>query len=153
MKKIIYSLAAMLALSFSFVSCGDDDDTISFPTTPEKAAAGTYTGTWTVSSDTESSEGSGTIILTATDTPYNVDVTIEGSFTTAALNVSSTSIANITQANNGFVFNNNMATNPLGAGFTGKIDENGNIGVNFQKEVRVGRKQYKYNYVFYGKKN
>ena len=44
MKKIIYSLAAMLALSFSFVSCGDDDDTISFPTTPEKAAAGTYTG-------------------------------------------------------------------------------------------------------------
>lgn len=153
MKKIIYSLAAMLALSFSFVSCGDDDDTISFPTTPEKAAAGTYTGSWTVTSDTETVEGSGTITLAASSTPYNVDVTIEGSFSTIALNVSTTSIANIAHANNGFVFNNNTDSNPLGAGFTGKIDESGAIGVNFQKEVRVGRKQYKYNYIFVGKKN
>jgi hypothetical protein len=153
MKKIIYSLAAMLALSFSFVSCGDDDDTISFPTTPEKAAAGTYTGSWTVTSDTETVEGSGTITLDASSTPYNVDVTIEGSFSTTALNVSTTSIANIAHANNGFVFNNNTDSNPLGAGFTGKIDESGAIGVNFQKEVRVGRKQYKYNYIFVGKKN
>jgi hypothetical protein len=153
MKKIIYSLAAMLALSFSFVSCGDDDDTISFPTTPEKAAAGTYTGSWTVTSDTETVEGSGTITLAASSTPYNVDVTIEGSFSTTALNVSTTSIANIAHANNGFVFNNNTDSNPLGAGFTGKIDESGAIGVNFQKEVRVGRKQYKYNYIFVGKKN
>lgn len=153
MKKIIYSLAAMLALSFSFVSCGDDDDTISFPTTPEKAAAGTYTGSWTVTSDTETVEGSGTITLAASSTPYNVDITIEGSFSTTALNVSTTSIANIAHANNGFVFNNNTDSNPLGAGFTGKIDESGAIGVNFQKEVRVGRKQYKYNYIFVGKKN
>ncbi len=153
MKKIIYSLAAMLALSCSFVSCGDDDDTISFPTTPEKAAAGTYTGSWTVTSDTETVEGSGTITLAASSTPYNVDVTIEGSFSTTALNVSTTSIANIAHANNGFVFNNNTDSNPLGAGFTGKIDESGAIGVNFQKEVRVGRKQYKYNYIFVGKKN
>lgn len=153
MKKLIYSLAAMLALSFSFVSCGDDDDTISFPTTPEKAAAGTYTGSWTVTSDTETLEGSGTITLAASSTPYNVDVTIEGSFSTTALNVSTTSIANIAHANNGFVFNNNTDSNPLGAGFTGKIDESGAIGVNFQKEVRVGRKQYKYNYIFVGKKN
>ena len=143
----------MLALSFSFVSCGDDDDTISFPTTPEKAAAGTYTGSWTVTSDTETVEGSGTITLAASSTPYNVDVTIEGSFSTTALNVSTTSIANIAHANNGFVFNNNTDSNPLGAGFTGKIDESGAIGVNFQKEVRVGRKQYKYNYIFVGKKN
>jgi hypothetical protein len=153
MKKIIYSLAAMLALSFSFVSCGDDDDTISFPTTPEKAAAGTYTGSWPVTSDTETVEGSGTITLAASSTPHNVDVTIEGSFSTTALNVSTTSIANIAHANNGFVFNNNTDSNPLGAGFTGKIDESGAIGVNFQKEVRVGRKQYKYNYIFVGKKN
>ena len=153
MKKIIYSLAAMFALSFSFVSCGDDDDTISFPTTPEKAAVGTYTGSWTVTSDTETVEGSGTITLAASSTPYNVDVTIEGSFSTTALNVSTTSIANIAHANNGFVFNNNTDSNPLGAGFTGKIDESGAIGVNFQKEVRVGRKQYKYNYIFVGKKN
>lgn len=153
MKKIIYSLAAMLALSCSFVSCGDDDDTISFPTTPEKAAAGTYTGSWTVTSDTETVEGSGTITLAASSTPYNVDITIEGSFSTTALNVSTTSIANIAHANNGFVFNNNTDSNPLGAGFTGKIDESGAIGVNFQKEVRVGRKQYKYNYIFVGKKN
>ena len=153
MKKIIYSLAAMLALSCSFASCGDDDDTISFPTTPEKAAAGTYTGSWTVTSDTETVEGSGTITLAASSTPYNVDVTIEGSFSTTALNVSTTSIANIAHANNGFVFNNNTDSNPLGAGFTGKIDESGAIGVNFQKEVRVGRKQYKYNYIFVGKKN
>ena len=153
MKKIIYSLAAMLALSCSFVSCGDDDDTISFPTTPEKAAAGTYSGNWTISSDTETvGEGEGTITIAPTSTPYNADITIEGSFSTTSLNVNATSIANISHANNGFVFNNNDK-NPLGTSFTGKIDESGVIGVNFVKEVRVGRKQYKYNYVFWGKKN
>lgn len=152
MKKIIFSLAAMLALSCSFISCGDDDNDITFSTTPEKAAAGTYSGNWTITSDTETVEGTGTITIAPTSTPYNADITIEGSFSTTALNVSATSIANISHANNGFIFNNN-STNPLGASFTGKIDENGTIGVNFQKEVRVGRKQYKYNYVFWGKKN
>jgi hypothetical protein len=153
MKKIIFSLAAMLALSCSFISCGNDDDNdITFSTTPEKAAAGTYTGNWTITSDAETVEGSGTITIAPTSTPYNADITIEGSFSTTALDVNATSIANISHANNGFVFNNN-ATNPLGASFTGKIDDNGTIGVNFQKEVKVGRKQYKYNYVFWGKKN
>ena len=153
MKKIIFSLAAMLALSCSFISCGNDDDNdITFSTTPEKAAAGTYTGNWTITSDAETVEGSGTITIAPTSTPYNADITIEGSFSTTALNVNATSIANITHANYGFVFNNN-SINPLGASFTGKIDENGTIGVNFQKEVKVGRKQYKYNYVFWGKKN
>lgn len=153
MKKIIFSLAAMLALSCSFISCGNDDDNdITFSTTPEKAAAGTYTGNWTITSDAETVEGAGTITIAPTSTPYNADITIEGSFSTTALNVNATSIANISHANNGFVFNNN-ATNPLGASFTGKIDDNGTIGVNFQKEVKVGRKQYKYNYVFWGKKN
>ena len=114
MKKIIFSLAAMLALSCSFISCGNDDDNdITFSTTPEKAAAGTYTGNWTITSDAETIEGSGTITIAPTSTPYNADITIEGSFSTTALNVNATSIANISHANNGFVFNNN-STNPLG---------------------------------------
>ncbi len=155
MKKIIFSLAAMLALSCSFISCGNDDDNdITFSTTPEKAAAGTYSGNWTISSDTETvGEGEGTITIAPTSTPYNADITIEGSFSTTSLNVNATSIANISHANNGFVFNNNNDKNPLGTSFTGKIDESGVIGVNFVKEVRVGRKQYKYYYTFLGKKN
>lgn len=47
MKKIIYSLFVILALSCIFVSCSDDDGDAPAPAgNPAEAAAGTYTGTW-----------------------------------------------------------------------------------------------------------
>lgn len=153
MKKLIYSLAVLFACSCAFIACGDDDDDITFSTTPEKAAVGTYSGTWTVTLDNESFSGTGSITMAATSTAYQADVTIDAQIENSDLNINVTSVANIAHANNGFVFNNNTDANPLGTGFAGKIDENGIIGVNFQKQVKVGRKQYVYAYVFSGKKN
>ena len=152
MKKIFYSLVALLAFSCSLVSCSDDDDNgISFSTTAEKGAAGTYTGTWKQTEDgtTETTTCEGTITLTATDSLNCVDVT----FSAPDFEISATSVANIAHAQHGYVLNNNVDTNPLAAAFTGKIDENGNLSVNFMKQRRVGRKQYTFFFVFEGKKN
>lgn len=152
MRKIIYSLAALLAFSFSFVSCSDDDDNnITFDTTPEKAAAGTYTGTWTQTEDgaTTSTTCNGTVTVAPTSNAYQADFTFEA----PDFEINATSVANISHANYSFVFNNNVETNPLGANFAGMIDENGNLTVNFMKQRRVGRKQYTFFFVFEGKKN
>ena len=152
MKKIVYSLVALLTLSCGFVSCGSDDDNdITFSTTPEKAAAGTYSGTWTQTEDgaTTSTTCEGTITIAPTSNAYQADIT----FDAPEFSISATSVANISHANNGFVFNNNVDTNPLGANFAGKIDEQGNIALNFMKQMKVGRKQYTYFFVFEGKKN
>lgn len=158
MKKIVYSLVALLTLSCGFVSCGSDDDNdITFSTTPEKAAAGTYSGTWTLTEEgaTTSKTCEGTITLTPTDSVNCVDITFDAPFKgdDEKYKINATSVANISHANNGFVFNNNVDTNPLGANFAGKIDEQGNIALNFMKQVKEGRKQYTYFFVFEGKKN
>jgi len=153
MKKIIYSLAVLFACSCAFISCGDDDDSTTFSTTPEKESAGIYSGTWTVTLDNESYSGVGSITLEATNTVYQTNVTFSSQLENSSLNVSETSIANITHAGKGYIFNNNTDSNPLGSGFSGKIDDSGNMYVNFQKQVKVGRKQYIYTYVFAGKKN
>lgn len=145
-------MVALLAFSCSLASCSDDDDNnINYSTTAEKGAAGTYTGTWKQTEDgtTDTSTCEGTITLTATDSINCVDVT----FNAPDFEISATSVANITHAQHGFVLNNNVDTNPLAAAFTGKIDENGNLCVNFMKQRRVGRKQYTFFFVFEGKKN
>lgn len=157
MKKIVYSLVALLTLGCGFVSCGDDDNDITFSTTPEKAAAGTYSGTWTLTEEGASTSTTceGTIIIAPTSNIYQADITFEVPFDgdKEKFKISATSVANISHSNNGFVFNNNVDTNPLGANFAGKIDEQGNIALNFMKQVKDGRKQFTYFYVFEGKKN
>lgn len=149
MKKYIYSLVAALALSFGFVSCGDDDDTITFSTSAEQGSAGTYSGTWSKSANGKETTSTGTVILAATSTANNTNVT----FSCTEFEINATSIANVTHASNGYVFNNNVSTNPLGAGFSGRIDEDGTIQLNFQKEVREGRQRTIYVFKFIGKKN
>lgn len=107
MKKILYYLFAVLALSCSFISCSDDDDDATIHSvTPEKAAAGVYSGTFTRVQDgtTDTLYTQGTVTITATDSAYCADVTYDctGDFTFNA-----TSVANISYAGNGFVFTNN----------------------------------------------
>ena len=137
----------MLALTLT--ACSDDDKDISYDNAPEKAAAGTYSGTWSRVAEGEEVTGTGTVTLTATGTAYNVDV----AFDCPDFDISATSVANIAHANDGFVFNNNLSGNGLEAAFGGKIDESGNLGVNFQKEVKVGRKRTVSVFTFIGKKN
>lgn len=149
MKKYIYSLVAALALSFGFVSCGDDDDTITFSTSAEQGSAGTYSGTWSKTANGNEATATGTVTLTAASAANNTNVT----FSCTEFELDATSIANVTHASNGYVFNNNATANPLGAGFTGKIGEDGTIQINFQKEVREGRTRTIYIFKFIGKKN
>ena len=138
-----------IALCCGFASCGDDDDTMTFSTTPEQASAGTYSGTWTKTANDVTSNSTGSVTLAAAGATYSTNVT----FSCTEFGINATSIANVTHANNGFIFNNNVSTNPLGAGFTGRIDEDGTIRINFQKEVREGRQRIIYVFTFIGKKN
>lgn len=153
MKKTLYFLVALFALSFTFIACSDDDESgttsrnSSFSVTPEIAAAGTYSGTFKRVQDgaTDTTSASGTVIVTATDSAYCADFT----FTSTDFSLSATSVANITYANSGFSFQNNVTTNGLGAAFAGRIDESKTLTVKFT--ISQGRRPViKYNYTFTG---
>ena len=71
MKKIIYSLFVILALSCIFVSCSDDDGDAPAPAgNPAEAAAGTYTGTWCRVLNNDTVRGEGTLTIAPTDSMY-----------------------------------------------------------------------------------
>lgn len=148
MKKYIYSLVTALALSCGFASCGDDDDTITFSTSAEEGSAGTYSGTWSKTANGVETTSTGSVTLVAAGTA-NTNITLS----CPEFDINATSIANITHASNGYIFNNNTATNPLGAPFAGRIDQDGTIQLNFQKEVREGRQRTIYVFKLVGKKN
>lgn len=63
MKKLLYSVFALLALSCTFVACSDDDAPEGAPVsqTPAADCAGTYNGTWTIDSTyaSQTTTGSG----------------------------------------------------------------------------------------------
>lgn len=151
MKKYIYSLVTALALCCGFASCGDDNDdpVINYDTTAAQGSVGTYSGTWSKSANGNETTSTGTVTLAAASTANNTNVT----FSCTEFDIDATSIANVTHASYGYVFNNNVSTNPLGAGFSGRIDEDGTIQLNFQKEVREGRQRTIYVFKFIGKKN
>lgn len=151
MKKYIYSLFAVLALSLTFVACSDDDDEgYTSDGHPEIAAAGVYSGTWTriYSGDTLTAEG--TMTVTATDSAYCADIAYYcGDF---SLDVAS--VANITYAGSStkFYYGNAASdANGLGANFAGKITE-GTATAMFTITQKVGRKEYVYAYTFEGTK-
>ena len=157
MKKNLYFFLCMITLmSFSFVSCGDDDEDnpISHSTTPEIETAGTYNGTWTkeqVGGDTTT--GTGTLTLSATDadgkSTKNVTyVTVSCS----DMKLEKSSTANISYANDFYWFNNMATTNGFRTKFSGKINADGSATIAFTLVERVGRKTYTFNYTFEGKK-
>lgn len=156
MKKLLYSLFAVLALSCTFVSCSDDNDDAPAPAgNPAEAAAATYSGTWTVVLDTDTVTTPGTVVLSAGDTAFvaNVAVDVEpvkmkvgSSMSTISLKASEvTNIAFAGNANS-FAFVNVGAT--LG-NFSGRITD-GNANMIFSTQQRVGRKRYTFNYTFEG---
>ncbi len=146
MKKILYSLFALLTFSCVLVACSDDDDdAISYGATPEIEAAGVYTGTFARVQDgtTDTLYTTGTVTITPTDSAYCADIAFDcdGDFT-----FNGTSVVNITHAGHGFIFENSSASNGLGTAFMGRIDENGNLTSYFKIQQKSGRLTYTYHY-------
>lgn len=153
MKKFIYSIFAVLALSCTLVACGDDkDENISYSTTAEKGSEGTYTGTWTRTSDSgvETSEGTVAFVAGASTGVTNV------TFTCAGFSLDATSVANIWHSGHGYQFVNqvyeNNPDNKLGVAFSGAVDADGNLKTSFTISQRNGRKLVEFKYEFVGKK-
>ena len=152
MKKYILSAFAALALSCTFVACGDDNDdpNISYDTTAAQGSAGSYSGTWTRTGDEGSDTYNGSITLTAGNGANATSVT----FSCPETSLDATSTANVWHSNSGYQFFNQTASpaNGLGASFSGRIDESGNMTASFTISQKVGRKNYEYVYEFIGKK-
>ena len=147
MKKIVYALFVLTTLSLGFVSCGSDDDGINYTTSAEAGSAGVYNGTWITVADDVETTYPGTVTLAAAQAGCtNVTFDCPG----ASLN--KTSIANVWHSNNGYQFVNQVATNGLGAQFSGQINEGGLLKTAFTIEQRVGRKQVLVKYSFVGQR-
>lgn len=165
MKKIIYSLFAVLALCCNFVSCSDDDNDAAAPVgnpASAEAAVGTYTGTWTVTLDDQTFTTPGYITVASSETDFvasidvkvdPVDFTINNKVNTQS--VEGTTLANICYAGpTGTVFNftNLSDGNGIGTNFSGSIID-GNATMMFSLSKKISRKNYTFNYRFVGKKN
>ena len=152
MKRFIYSVVAMLALSCTFVACGDDNDdpVINYDKTASQGSAGTYSGTWTRTGDDGVMTYSGTVTLTAGSGANVTSVT----FSCPETSLDATSVANVWHANYGYQFVNqtNSNANGLGVSFAGIIDDGGTLNTSFTISQRVGRLNYEFQYEFVGKK-
>ena len=152
MKRFIYSIVALFTLGCTFVSCGDDNDdpVINYDTTAAQGSAGTYSGTWTRTGDDGSDTYNGSITLTAGNGANATSVT----FSCPEASLDATSTANVWHSNYGYQFFNQTASaaNGLGASFSGRIDESGNMTASFTISQKVGRKNYEFKYEFRGKK-
>ena len=152
MKKYIFSAIAALALSCTFVACGDDNDdpSISYDTTAAQGSAGTYSGTWTRTGDEGVDQFSGSVTLAAASEGNVTNVTIS----CPDADINATSVANVWHSNYGYQFFNQTVSdaNTLGAAFSGRIDENNSMSMSFTISQKVGRKNYQFKYEFIGKK-
>jgi hypothetical protein len=150
MKKIIYSLFAILTVCSIFASCGDDNEATAPSGNPATAAAGTYSGTFTRVLDKDTVTAEGTITVTATDSMYCADLKFESS----TFSLSSTAVSDIAYAGSDgktFVYNSPSSSNGLGAAFCGRIAD-GKATSMFTLTQRSGRKSYSYKYTFVGTK-
>ena len=152
MKKYIFSAIAALALSCTFVACGDDNDdpVINYDTTAAQGSEGLYSGTWTSTGDDGSETYSGSITLS----PGDKENTTLVWFSCPETNLDAASVANVWHSNYGYQFFNQTVSddNGLGVAFSGRIDENGNMTTSFTISQKVGRKNYQFKYEFIGKK-
>ena len=152
MKKYIFSAIAALALSCTFVACGDDNDdpVINYDTTAAQGSEGLYSGTWTRTGDDGSETYSGSITLS----PGGKENTTLVAFSCPETNLDAASVANVWHSNYGYQFFNQTVSddNGLGVAFSGRIDENGNMVTSFTISQKVGRKNYQFKYEFIGKK-
>lgn len=153
MNKFLYSILASLICCTIFVACDDDDDdssSIGASVTPETAAEGTYTGTWTlittVSSTSDTAQAAGTIVVTP-DSAYVADF----NFVCEEIELDMTSNANISYAGSTskFYYHNSSSTNGLETSFAGQLDNSTMTGTAmFSITQKSGRVETTYTYRF-----
>jgi hypothetical protein len=154
MKKILYSLFALMAMCTFVTSCGDDDidwNRGTHSSLPEGTAAGTYTGTWEVfNTDGVTSEGTfdGSVTIAAGSSSYTVNVTTVCAEAVAA---SGETTANIAWSNNDLKLFSTVKNGSLETMINGEINS-GALNLKFSKSVRSGRTTVTKFYQFKGKK-
>ncbi|MCH3985301.1 MAG: hypothetical protein LKK21_05570 [Prevotella sp.] len=149
MKQIKYYIILVLTLGLAFSSCSNDDNIYSpqRATNAEKASAGTYTGTWTVTQKTNITTSPGSVTLVATDSTGCTNIT----FLCSQMSLNAKSIANVWNSSEGFQFVNQIATSPLNAAFSGRITQDGSLTTNFSITTKDSKgKNVTYNYSFTG---
>lgn len=140
MKKILYLSFMFLAIGLGFTACSDDDD--QNPIHSEAAAtvsAGEFTGTWQRVSSTDGSivTAPGTMTLTSDGTSRNIT---NISVASEELSLEGSGIANISWADNGFVFYNVAAgDSAFASSFNGRIN-NDSITITFRKVVKLTKR-------------
>ena len=165
-------LAAAVLLGAACGQNGSDNEEMVFDTTPETDAAGVYAGEFSRTvvgaavPDTTYAEGTLTLApaqkcvvdtVWANQTDYRLDTTyvlrpyvVNITFKCEEFAIEKECIANISHSNGGFAFSNHVATNPLGAAFYGRIDEEGNLYSSFQMKLKSGRSTKTYALTFGG---
>ncbi len=154
MKKILFGLFAVLALTFT--SCKDEAG-LPGPGDPVDVASeavGVYTGTWTrtLASDPDNpviADGSLTITQVPDENGLNQYYVVNVAAECAAIDLTAQSNANI---NPRYVFFN-VAKSEFGNEFSGKITDKRTATMTFNLTITEGRKQYVYRYDFNGTKN
>lgn len=153
MKKIIYSMIAMLSLSLGFTACSSDDDddmNSNVIISPEKVVEGTYEGTFTriqTNSATAAPESAaGTMIFIPSDTTSNVALM---KVLCETQNLNESVPVNVTYSKNDIIFFNQSSTNKMKY-VTGGADSHGNITFTFEISLRSGRSTKPYRYTFEG---
>ncbi len=152
MKKILYSLFAVLTMSLALVSCGDDDKGSSkHATLPEEAFAGIYSGTWTTynaDGTTVEKEGeTGTITVKENgEVNYSSKLDIVNN-DNSAINTNDVVVNIVWNGDNAKFFTTSTAL-PV----NGEITADGLLIAKFSKTVKVGKKSVTNFYYFSGKK-
>lgn len=149
MKKILYSLFAVLAVSFALVSCGDDDNgTAKHDTLPEDKFSAMYSGTWTTynaDGTTVEKEGeAGTFIVAKGDVNYSAKLTFTD-VTTPSIDASDV-VVNIVWSGDNAKFFSTATALPI----NGEITSDGKITAKFSKTVRQGKSTKTNFYAFSG---
>jgi hypothetical protein len=148
MKKIFGIGLLALALGFGFTACSDEDEPAAPTTAACEASAGVYSGTWTRIQGTDTVYAQGSLTLEATENANVTTVTAS----CPEISVDCSSVANITHAVPGFIFDNAVASNGFETTFSGRINGEGVATIAFSKTVKEGRKSYTYFYSFAGTK-
>jgi hypothetical protein len=151
MRQYIYILIAVFVGCCAVTACSSDSDENSVYSTPaQQAAQGIYSGRFirVQNGTVDTLIAEGTLTLTATDTLNRARFTFS-SEAMAELETIAAIAANVSYANDGFIFYNTSSDNTM----TGRIYTDHSITARFSKAIRISaRRTVRYNYEFKGSK-
>lgn len=145
MKAKLWITMAMFVGLMASCETTNNDPVINYENTASHDIAGTYSGVWTViDGNGNETTPKGTITFAEKEDAYvaTITVTCEGA-------ADRTDVCNVSHANHGFVFYNNTGAS-FGTKFSGSIDADGNISMQYAIEERQGRFTVTNSYSFSG---